>query len=82
MIKLIWDRGFERKLKKYIQKHPDKLEKIKNKLMVFEKDPFVPELKNHKLSGKLKDMRAIVIEYDCRIIFKFVKRNEALLIST
>lgn len=74
MIKLVWDNAFERKLKKYTQKHPEKHEKIRKKLKKFQEDPFAPELRNHKLSGKLKDLRAIVIEYDCRIAFKFVKK--------
>jgi len=51
-------------------------------LIYFVKNPFSVELKNHKLSGKLKDFRAIVIEYDCRIIFKMIdKDTAALLIS-
>lgn len=44
-------------------------------------DPHAPELKNHKLSGKLKDLRAISVEYDCRIVFTFVDENTALLVS-
>jgi len=82
MISLIWDKSFENKLKKYLQKHPDKREKIKNKLEKFQKTPYAPELRNHKLSGKLKDLRAIVIEYDCRIVFKFVKKDTAALLIT
>ena len=55
--------------------------KVRDKLHMFEADPFVPELRNHKLSGKLKGLRAIVVDYDCRIIFKFVEKDKALLIG-
>ena len=82
MINLIWDNGFKRKLKKYLKKHPELKSLIKEKLDLFCREPFAIELKNHKLSGKLKDFRAIVIEDDCRIVIKMVdKDTSALLIS-
>lgn len=81
MMKLAWNKNFEKSLKKYIKKHPEKETKIKEKLELFTQEPFSLELRNHKLSGKLKDLRAIMVEYDCRIIFKFVDEDTALLIS-
>ncbi len=81
MIKLIWDKRFKRKLKKYISKHPEMGDKIKDKLKLFTENPYAPELRNHKLSGQLKDLRAIVVAYDCRIVFRFVEENTALLVS-
>ncbi|MCK4763317.1 MAG: type II toxin-antitoxin system mRNA interferase toxin, RelE/StbE family [Candidatus Aminicenantes bacterium] len=81
MIKLTWNKSFERKLKRYIKKHPDKENKIKEKLRIFTGEPYAPELRNHRLSGKLSELRAIVIEYDCRIVFKFVDDSTALLIN-
>ena len=38
MIKLLWDSGFEKKLQKYIVKHPEDSEKIKLKLKKFEEE--------------------------------------------
>jgi len=35
------------------------------------RDPFQPNLRTHKLSGKLKGLWACWVEYDCRIIFTF-----------
>jgi addiction module RelE/StbE family toxin len=81
MIKLAWNKNFEKSLKKYIKKHPEKETKIRDKLKLFTKEPFSPELRNHGLSGKLKDLRAIVLEYDCRIVFKFVDEDTALLVN-
>ncbi len=81
MIKLSWNRNFEKSLEKYIKKYPEKETKIREKLKRFTEDPFSPELRNHKLSGKLRNLRAIVVEYDCRIVFKFVDKDTALLIN-
>jgi len=81
MINLSWDKNFGRSLKRHIKKHPESEDKIKEKLRMFTEEPYAPALRNHKLSGKLKDLRAIVVEYDCRIVFKFIDDDTALLIG-
>jgi addiction module RelE/StbE family toxin len=42
---------------------------------IFRKDPFDPQLKTHKLTGKLKDYHAFSIDYQYRIIFEFVEKD-------
>jgi len=81
MITLHWDDAFEKKLSKYIKKHPELHDIIYQKLLIFVNNPYSPELKNHKLSGKLKELNAIKIDYDCRLIFKFLNDNEVLLVD-
>ncbi len=39
----------------------------------FVQDPFFPQLKTHKLSGKLKGLHSYSIEYDLRVVFYFTK---------
>jgi addiction module RelE/StbE family toxin len=41
------------------------------RLEVFINEPFAPQLKTHKLSGKLKDLWSFTIDYDLRVIFYF-----------
>jgi addiction module toxin, RelE/StbE family len=81
MVRLEWSSRFEKSLKKWISKHPESREAIKQKLEQFSANPFDPELKNHKLSGQLKDLRAISVAYDCRIVFAMVEENTALLVA-
>lgn len=81
IVKLVLTASFEKRLSKYIHKHPDMESKIKNKLNLFVNSPYALELKNHKLSGKLDELRAIVISYDCRLVFQFVGEDKALLID-
>jgi mRNA-degrading endonuclease YafQ of YafQ-DinJ toxin-antitoxin module len=38
-------------------------------------------LKNHKLCGQLKDLRAISVTYDCRIVFAMIENQSALLVA-
>lgn len=81
MIKLIWDQGFKRAYKKKIKNNNEYKKKFWESLRLFVTDPFNPLLKTHKLSGKLKGLWVFSCLYDCRIIFKFIKKEEVLLID-
>ncbi len=81
MIKLIWDQGFKRAYKKKIKNNDEYKNKFWDALNLFVTDPFNPLLKTHKLSGKLKGLWVFSCLYDCRIIFKFIKKEEVLLID-
>jgi addiction module RelE/StbE family toxin len=55
-------------------------EKIKNlaesREDIFQKDPFDPRLKTHKLKGALKKYYSFSITYSYRIVFHFKSDNE------
>ena len=60
-----------------------KLSKEKQKLatkreLYFRKDPFDPKLKTHKLSGRLKEYWAFYLTYSDRVLFRFIKKDEAI----
>jgi mRNA-degrading endonuclease YafQ of YafQ-DinJ toxin-antitoxin module len=48
---------------------------------MFAKNPFQPRLRTHKLTGKLDGLWAFSVNFDCRVIFKFLSKNEVLLIE-
>lgn len=81
MIKLVWDQGFKRAYQKRIKKDSEINTRFWNAVEMFVTDPFNPMLKTHKLSGKLKGLWVFSCLYDCRIIFKFIKKEEVLLID-
>ncbi|MBI3619305.1 type II toxin-antitoxin system mRNA interferase toxin, RelE/StbE family [Candidatus Peregrinibacteria bacterium] len=39
-------------------------------LMIFEQNPFLPSLRNHKLHGSHEGARAIEAGYDLRIVYR------------
>ena len=58
------------------------MKKFWNSLELFSNNPFDTRLKTHKLTGKLSGLWALSIDYDCRVVFKFTKEtNEVLLID-
>ena len=81
MINLIWDQVFKRAYKKKVKNDNEFKEKFWNAINLFIKEPFNPQLRTHKLTGQLNGLWAFSVSYNCRVIFKFTKSNETLLID-
>lgn len=81
MIRLVWYKSFQRAYKKIIKQQPKLRDKLEKSLQLFVKEPFHPSLGTHKLSGKLAGYHAFALGYDCRVVFKFINRDKAALIS-
>jgi addiction module RelE/StbE family toxin len=81
MIKISFDNSFKRAFKKRIKGNKTLEKKFRDKLEQFQKNPFEPSLKTHKLSGKLKDLWSFTIEYDQRVVFYFTDNNDAVFID-
>jgi mRNA-degrading endonuclease YafQ of YafQ-DinJ toxin-antitoxin module len=81
MLTLVWGNSFKRAYKKVIISDPELKPKIIRTLETFCENPHRPSLKVHKLSGKLQGLCALVVAYDCRIIFEFLDEQNALLID-
>jgi addiction module RelE/StbE family toxin len=67
--------NFKRQYKKLPGKIKD-LAELQEKIFVA--NPFNPKLETHKLHGRFKDFWSFSIDSKCRIIFEFVKSNEAV----
>lgn len=72
-MRIFYSPQFEREYRKLFS---ETKEKAKEKEKVFRKDPFDPQLKTHKLHGRLNDFWAFSIDYRFRIVFKFFEKNE------
>ena len=81
MINLVWGSSFKRAYKRTIKSKPYLKDKISQRLELFANEPFHPSLNIHKLSGKLKGLWDFVVEYDCRVVFRFLEEGDALLID-
>lgn len=68
---------YSSKFSKAYKKLPKKVKTAaEEKEAIFRKDPFNPRLKTHKLTGKLKEYYSFSIDYEYRIIFEFIKKDE------
>lgn len=74
-MKIVFHRNFEKRYKKL----SDNLKrKVKEKNILFEKDPYDPVLNNHALKGKYLGYRSFNITGNIRIIYKFLEKDIAL----
>ena len=73
MRKLIWSNTFVRSMKRIIRKRPELRQDIENTLKLLVQDAYAPQLRTHKLKGKLSGCWACRVKYDLRVVFEFVK---------
>lgn len=67
---------FSPKFAKEYKKLPLKIKfQAEKKEKIFRLNPFDPQLKTHKLSGKLQEFWSFSIDYQYRIIFELIDQN-------
>jgi addiction module RelE/StbE family toxin len=82
--RLLRSTAFVRAAKRRVRKDPRVAEDIRAALELLAEDAFHPQLRTHKLKGKLKGSWACSVGYDLRIVFKYVRHEgtEAILLET
>jgi mRNA-degrading endonuclease YafQ of YafQ-DinJ toxin-antitoxin module len=81
VIRATWDEGFKRSYRKRVRNNSKLKKKFWEKMGIFLENPFFPQLRTHKLSGKLAGQWAFSVDDDCRIVFEFVGEARALMID-
>ncbi len=76
--------AFVRAARRTLKKQPAAAAAVQSALELLADDAFHPQLRTHKLKGKLEGSWACTVSYDLRIIFSFVKNEdrEAILLET
>ncbi|MDF1588747.1 MAG: plasmid stabilization protein [Gammaproteobacteria bacterium] len=77
--KIIRTDEYFKKLKKFIKKHPDALERYVKTIELLELDPFHPSLRLHKLQGKLNDYHSVSITMSYRIVIDFIFKEKEII---
>jgi addiction module RelE/StbE family toxin len=73
---------FLRRARKFLRKHPDLRERFAQVVDDLKANPFAPHLACHPLSGKLKDVQAVSITYDYRMILTIeIAEHEIILLD-
>ena len=73
--------SFKRAFKKRIKGNVDLEARFWQKLEQFTIEPFDPNLKTHKLSGKLNDFWSFTVDYDERVLFYFTEDGKAVFVN-
>ena len=81
---LLRSSSFVRAARRLVKKQPDIASDLRKILECLSEDAFHPQLRTHKLKGKLFGSWACSVGYDLRIVFSFVEHEgvEAILLET
>lgn len=72
---LLSSTAFVRLSRRFIRKHSALSTELQLTLVLLREDAFHPQLKTHKLRGKLAGSWACSAGYDLRLVFQFVKHK-------
>ncbi len=73
---------FDRRVRKFLIRHPDLRTRFADTLAQLAADPFEPSLRLHPLTGKLEGMQAVSLTYRYRITLTVqVTEHEILLLD-
>ena len=82
MFTIVTTEYFLRRARKFLVKHPDLRERFAHVVDDLKQDPFAPHLAYHPLGGKLKDVRAVSVTYEHRILLRIeIKEKEIILLD-
>ena len=84
MSKLFIDRDeyFIKKSRKFFKKHPELIEKFKSIILQLEENYRSPNLKLHKLNGRLNAFHSISLNYQYRIILLLrIEEDKIILVD-
>jgi addiction module RelE/StbE family toxin len=81
LTKIIWDQGFKKIYQKRVRNDAELKKRFWTMVRLFSKSPFDRRLRTHKLTGKLEGLWSFSVAYDCRVIFRFLSKDEVLLID-
>ncbi|WP_428737689.1 type II toxin-antitoxin system RelE/ParE family toxin [Sulfurimonas sp.] len=70
--KLIFTEQYEKRLRKFIKRHPEVLSQYEKTIKLLEVNPHHPSLRLHKLSGKLSDLHSVSINISYRITIELI----------
>ncbi len=81
MITFSYGSSFDKAFKKRISSDENHERKFYEKLELFLNNPFDPQLRTHKLSGRLAGLYSFRVDYDIRVVFYFAEKNHAVFVD-
>jgi len=76
---LIFTQSYNKRVKKFLKKHPDMFDRYAKALEILEANPYHPSLRLHKLQGRPGEYHSISINIEYRVIIDFII-NESQII--
>ena len=77
---LVWTNTFSRTARRFLRRHRDLAGVFEDVLKQLERDPFVPRLHLHRLSGKHRDKHAVRLTYSYRMVLILRLDDDAIVL--
>jgi len=78
--KIIYPRGYIRRAKSFVGKHPEIIKQYEKTLRMLELNPFHPSLRLHQLKGKLSGLHSVSINISYRITLELIIQEESIVL--
>lgn len=77
--KLVFTEGYERRVRKFLKKHPEIRSQYDKTIRLLELNPHHPSLRLHRLEGKLSELHSVSINLSYRITMELLITDETII---
>jgi proteic killer suppression protein len=79
LYKLVITDSYEKRLKRFLRRHPEMFERYGKAMKVLEIDPFHPSLRLHKLKGALREYWSVSMNLEYRVVIDFIVTDAEII---
>jgi len=77
--KIIFTERYDKRIRKFIKKHPELLSQYEKTIRLLEVNPHHPSLRLHRLTGKLSDLHSVSINISYRITLELIITEKEII---
>jgi len=81
MTEIVPTSGFRKAFKRKVRGNKALEARFRERIAIFQDDPFDARLKTHRLAGQLQGWWSFSIDYDVRVVFSFVEPSRVLFVD-
>ena len=81
MTEIVPTSGFRKAFRRKVGGNKNLEVRFRDRVVIFQTNPFNPRLKTHRLSGQLEGLWSFSIDYDVRVVFSFTEPDRALFVD-
>jgi mRNA-degrading endonuclease YafQ of YafQ-DinJ toxin-antitoxin module len=81
MTEIVPTPAFRKAFKRKVRGNRNLETRFRDRVAVFQTNPFDPRLRTHRLAGRLQGLWSFSVDYDVRVIFSFIEPNQALFVD-
>jgi len=81
MTEIVPTSGFRKAFKRKVRGNKNLEVRFRDRVAIFQVNPFDPRLKTHRLAGRLEGLWSFSIDFDLRVVFSFVEPSRVVFVD-